>query len=132
MKPFSRMFLAAIVVLALAGSASAKDANVSERDLDVASWKCRACNMNVLTLSDFGRYMTNRKDKDTPVLNELDKYLKEQNRKVKNFFTNSPISTCGNGSPEYNKAHNFFILENRKLKPADLVQMKDRLFYIDK
>jgi|GEM_PF-2783766 hypothetical protein len=132
MKQFARMFSAVILVLGLAGSASAKDASLSERELEVASWKCRACNMTVLTLSDFGRYMTNRKDKDTPVLNDLDKYLKEQNRKVKNFFTNSPISSCGNGSPEYNKAHTFFILENRKLKPADLVQMKDRLFYIEK
>ena len=79
----------------------------------------------------FGRYLTNRKDKGASVLDELEKYLKDQRSRVKNFFTNSQIPSCSKGSAEYNNAHNFDLIEVKKFKPDEIVLMKDKLFYVD-
>ena len=131
MKKVTRMFLAVVFVLSFAGGASARNAGLSESEISLFSWQCFACNGKILTLTDFGRYLTNRKDKGASVLDELEKYLKDQRSRVKNFFTNTQIPSCSKGSAEYNNAHNFDLIEVKKFKPDEIVLMKDKLFYVD-
>ena len=130
-KKVTSVFLGIIMVLGLASGAFAKEVSLSERELSIGSWECLACNAKILTLTAFGLYLTNRKDKGSPVLPELERYLKDQRNKVKNFFSNSQISSCSNGSTEYNKAHNFDLIDILKFRPDNLRSIKDKLFYID-
>ena len=131
MKLIMIKFLAAVVIVfGLGGTAFAIEVNLAMRDITVYEWECVECRMKIRTLTDYGRFMTNRKHRNAPVLDELDKYFKDQARHLTNFFSGSSISQCSKGEAKYNKAHRFTLLNEMRRRPDHLLDNKSMLYYL--